>query len=165
MMASIIHGRLRLPAHIRVSVVALVGMVGLVWLLFFAIGPRLHPTAVRTGGPAPAAGASGAASAPASLSPSLAHLAATSPDRRVVVIIQLQRGVSLAAGRTLVRSVGGRPGPGLHIINGLSASLTAGDARTAGARARGCTRCRSTPPCVQTWWRGDARPVAAVDDV
>ena len=64
MMASIIHGRLRLPAHIRLSVVALVGMVGLVWLLFFALGPRLHPTAVRTGGLAPAAGASGAANAP-----------------------------------------------------------------------------------------------------
>ncbi len=64
MMASIIHGRLRLPAHIRVSVVALVAMVGLVWLLFFGVAPRLHPTAVRTGGFAPAAGAGGGASCP-----------------------------------------------------------------------------------------------------
>ena len=45
MMASIIHGRLRLPAHIRLSVAALVGMVGLVWLLFFALSPGLRPTA------------------------------------------------------------------------------------------------------------------------
>lgn len=156
MMASIINGRLRLPAHIRLSVVTLVGMVGLVWLLFFAIGPHLRPTAVRTGGPAPAAGASGAAS-PASLSPSLAHLAATRPDRRVVVIIQLQRGVSLDAGRTLVRSVGGRPGPGLHIINGLSASLSAGDARRLAQSPRvHAVSLNST--LLQTWWRGTPAP-------
>jgi serine protease AprX len=124
-MTSIIHGRLRLPAHIRLSVVALVGMIGLVWLLFFGLTPRLHPTALRTGGLAPAAGASGEAGTPAALSPLLTRLAATSPHRRVVVIIQLQRGVDVAAGRRLVRSVGGRPGPGLHIINGLSATLTA----------------------------------------
>ncbi len=156
-MASIIHGRLRLPAHIRLSVVALVGMVGLVWLLFFAIGPRLHPTAVRTGGPAPAAGASGAAGTPASLSPTLAHLAATNPHRRVVVIIQLQHGVNLSAGRTLVRSVGGRPGPGLHIINGLSATLTAGDARRlAGSSQVHAVSLNST--LLQTWWRGTPAP-------
>ncbi|MGH2892459.1 MAG: S8 family peptidase, partial [Solirubrobacteraceae bacterium] len=129
-MASIIHGRLRLPAHIRLSVLTAVGMVALVWLLFFAIGPRLHHPTTRVGDLAPAAGAGGGASAPASLSPTLAHLAATSPHRRVVVIIQLQRGVDVAAGRALVRSVGGRPGLGLHIINGLSANLTAAAART-----------------------------------
>ena len=132
-------------------------MVGLVWLLFFAIGPRLRPTAVRTGGPAPAAGASGGASAPASLSPSLAHLAATRPDRRVVVIIQLQHGVTSPAGRTLVRSVGGRPGPGLHIINGLSASLTAGDARRLAQSPRvHAVSLNST--LLQTWWRGTPAP-------
>jgi serine protease AprX len=130
MMASIIHGRLRLPAHLRVSVLAVVGMVGLVWLLFFGLSPRLHPTAMRTGGLAPAAGASGAANAPAALSPPLAHLAATSPHRRVVVIIQLQRGVDVARGQALVRSVGGHPGLGLHIINGLSATVSADAART-----------------------------------
>jgi serine protease AprX len=129
MMTSIIHGRLRLPAHIRLSVVALVGTVGLVWLLFFGLTPRLHPTALSTGGLAPAAGAGGGASAPAALSPTLARLAATSPHRRVVVIIQLQRGVDVAAGRALVRLVGGQPGPDLHIINGLSATLTTDGAR------------------------------------
>src|SRR6202012_3049295 len=91
------------------------------------------PTALRTGGTAPAAGASGGAGAPSTLSPTLAHLAATSPDRRVVAIIQLKRGVALAAGRALVRSVGGLPGAGLQIINGLSATLTAADARTLAA--------------------------------
>ena len=153
MMASIIHGRLRLPAHIRLSVLALVGMVGLVWLLFFGLAPRLHPTALRTGGPAPAAGASGGASAPAALSPSLAHLAATSPKRRVVVIIQLTRGTDLAAGRALVRSMGGHPGPGLHIINGLSASLTAADARTL-ARSPHVHAVSLNSTLLQTWWPG-----------
>jgi len=157
MMASIIHGRLRLPAHIRLSVVALVAMVGLVWLLFFGVAPRLHPTAVRTGGFAPAAGAGGGASAPAALSPSLARLAATSPNRRVVAIIQLRRGVDLAAGRTLVRSVGGRPGPGLGIINGLSATLTAGDARTLASSPR-VHAVSLNAVLRQTWWAGTPAP-------
>ena len=157
MMASIIHGRLRLPAHIRLSVVALVAMVGLVWLLFFGVAPRLHPTAVRTGGFAPAAGASGGASAPAALSPSLARLAATSPNRRVVAIIQLRRGVDLAAGRTLVRSVGGRPGPGLGIINGLSATLTAADARTLASSPR-VHAVSLNAVLRQTWWAGTPAP-------
>jgi serine protease AprX len=158
MMASIIHGRLRLPAHIRLSVAILVGMVGLVWLLFFGLSPRLHPTAVRTGGFAPAAGASGA-DAPASLSPSLARLASTNPHRRVVVIIQLQRGVDVAKGQALVRSVGGRPGPSLHIINGLSASLTAGDAaRLAQSSQIHAVSLNST--LLQTWWRGSPAPWA-----
>jgi serine protease AprX len=157
MMASIIHGRLRLPAHIRLSVVALVAMVGLVWLLFFGIAPRLHHTAIRTGGFAPAAGASGGANAPAALSPSLTHLAATSPNRRVVVIIQLTHGTDLAAGRTLVRSVGGHPGLGLHIINGLSATLTAGDARTL-ARSPQVHAVSLNSTLLQTWWRGTPAP-------
>ena len=156
MMASIIHGRLRLPAHIRLSVVAPLGMVGLVWLLFFGLSPRLHPTAVRTGGFAPAAGASGA-NGPATLSPALARLAATSPQRRVVVIIQLQRGVDVARGQALVRSLGGRPGPGLHIINGLSATLTAGAARSLAQRPQvHAVSLNST--LVQTWWRGTPAP-------
>jgi serine protease AprX len=155
MMASIINGRLRLPARIRLSVVALVGTVGLVWLLFFAIGPRLHPAAARTGGSAPAAGASGA---PASLSPSLAHLAATAPGRRVVVIIQLRRGVNLAAGRTLVRSVGGRPGPGLHIINGLSATLTAADARRLAQSPQIHAVSLNSTLLQTSWWHGTPAP-------
>jgi serine protease AprX len=157
MMASIIHGRLRLPAHIRLSVAVLVGMVGLVWLLFFGLSPRLHPTAVRTGGFAPAAGASGSADASASLSPSLAHLASISPHRRVVVIIQLQRGVAVARGQALVRSVGGRPGPSLHIINGLSATLTAADAaRLAQSSEVHAVSLNST--LLQTRWPGAPAP-------
>jgi serine protease AprX len=157
MMASIIHGRLRLTAHIRLSVVALVGMVGLVWLLFFGLAPRLHPTAMRTGGFAPAAGASGGATAPAALSPTLARLAATSPQRRVVVIVQLRHGVDVARGKALVRELGGRPGPSLHIINGLSASLTAGAARALAERPQvHAVSLNST--LLQTWWHGTPAP-------
>ena len=157
MMASIIHGRLRLPAHIRLSVAVLVGMVGLVWLLFFGLAPRLHPTALRTGGLAPAAGASGGVGAPARLSPTLARLAATSPQRRVMVIIQLRHGVDLSRGQALVRSLGGRPGPGLHIINGLSATLSAGAARTL-AHSPQIHAISLNSTLLQTWWRGTPAP-------
>jgi serine protease AprX len=58
-----------------------------------------------------------------------AQPAAASPGRQVEVIIQLRPGVSAAQGRALVRSLGGQPGLDLHIINGLSARLTAGAAR------------------------------------
>ncbi|MGZ6716811.1 MAG: hypothetical protein ACXVE2_01935, partial [Solirubrobacteraceae bacterium] len=68
MMASIVQGRLRLPAHVRMTVIVLVAMVGLVWLLFFGMGPHLQRAATGAGGLAPAAGTSGAASAPAGLS-------------------------------------------------------------------------------------------------
>ena len=50
MMASIIHGRLRLPAHIRLSVAALVGMVGLVVAAVLRPVPR--PAPHRTCAPA-----------------------------------------------------------------------------------------------------------------
>ena len=156
-MASTIQGRLRLPAHIRLSVIALVGMVGLVWLLFFGMGPRLHRTADRAGGLAPAAGTSGTPSSPANLSPQLAHLAATSPHRRVQVIIQLRPGVDAGAGRALVRSLGGTPGLDLHIINGLSAQMTAAAARTlaAGPKVHAVSL---NATLKQTWWRGTPTP-------
>ena len=49
------------------------------------------------------------------------------------------RGVAPARGRVLVGSLGGRPGPALPIINGLSARLSAGAARRlAGRPARPC---------------------------
>jgi serine protease AprX len=47
----------------------------------------------------------------------------------VEVIIQLRRWVDAAQGRALVRALGGQPGLDLHIINGLSARLSAGAAR------------------------------------
>jgi serine protease AprX len=46
-----------------------------------------------------------------------------------VVIIQFIRGIDAGRGRALVRSLGGRPGLDLHIINGMSATMTAGAAR------------------------------------
>ncbi|HEX3690977.1 MAG TPA: S8 family peptidase [Solirubrobacteraceae bacterium] len=156
-MASIVHGRLRLPAHIRLSVLTLVGMVGLVWLLFFGLSPRLHPSAARTAGLPSTAGVNGGAGAPAALSPALERLAATHPERRVVVIIQLQRGVDPARGQALVRSLGGHPGADLHIINGLSATLTAGAARTL-AHSPQVHAVSLNSTLLQTWWRGTPAP-------
>jgi serine protease AprX len=67
--------------------------------------------------------------APGALSPDLSRLSVAHPGRRVVVIIQFNRGIDAARGRALVRSLGGRPGLDLHIINGMSATMTAGAAR------------------------------------
>jgi serine protease AprX len=155
MMASILQGRLRLPAHVRVSVIALVAMVGLVWLLFFGMGPHLQRTAESAGGHAPAAGTSGAI--PAGLSPRLAHLSATSPRRQVDVIIQLRPRVGAAEGRALVRSLGGRPGLDLHIINGLSAHMSAGAARVLAARPQVYTVTLNAA-LQSTWWHGAPTP-------
>jgi serine protease AprX len=59
-------------------------------------------------------------------------VAAATPRRQVEVIIQLRRGVDAADGRALVRALGGAPGVDLHIINGLSARLTAAAAQRLG---------------------------------
>lgn len=48
---------------------------------------------------------------------------------RVEVIVQLRKGVTISQGRSLVQSFGGKPGPDLTIINGLSARLSARAAR------------------------------------
>jgi serine protease AprX len=153
-MTSIVAGRLRLPIRIRTSFIALMGM-GLVWLLLFGLGPRLPRTATRAGGFAPAAGTSGA-SAPDTLAAPLARLSVTHPDRRVQVIIQLHRGVTGAQGRALVSSLGGRPGLDLHIINGLSATLTAGAARTLAASPR--VRFVSLNATLRQTWHGAPGP-------
>jgi serine protease AprX len=157
MMASILQGRVRLPAHVRMSAIALAGMVGLVWLLFFGMSPHLQRTAEGAGGLAPAAGTSGGASSPAGLSPRLAHLSATSPRRQVEVIIQLRPGVGAGAGRALVRSLGGRPGLDLHVINGLSARMTAGAARRLAARPQVYTVTLNAA-LQSTWWHGAPSP-------
>ncbi len=70
------------------------------------------------------AGASNALASPARHRPS-----ATAFARRVEVIVQLRHGVGEARGRELVRSVGGRAGVALPIIDGLSARVTAGATR------------------------------------
>lgn len=51
------------------------------------------------------------------------------PGRTVEVIVQLRRGVPISQGRSLVHSLGGKPGVNLPIINGLSARLSTGAAR------------------------------------
>jgi serine protease AprX len=122
------HPRLRPRLHLRVgaAVVAL-ATAALAWTLVAGGG---SPTA-RPGSGTPAA--AGTAPRPGSLSAPLARLAADSPSKRVEVIIQLARGAPLASGRVLVRSLGGRPGLSLPIINGLSARLTASASRRLGA--------------------------------
>jgi serine protease AprX len=125
-MVSIVHGRLRLHANFRLFVAALVVGAALAWLSTTngtsSVG-SMHAAAVaRAAQPSAATGSS-------SLSGPLAGLSATRPQQRVEVIVQLRRGVAPAQGQALVRSLGGRPGLDLHIINGFSARLTAGAAR------------------------------------
>jgi serine protease AprX len=98
-------------------------------------GPRAGGSTINSssagGTPTPplsAAAAGGALAAPG-LSPQLARLAVTDPSRPVEVIIQLVRGADPFRARALVRSLGGQPGRDLHIIDGLSAHLTASAAR------------------------------------
>jgi serine protease AprX len=56
---------------------------------------------------------------------SVTELASAQPDRQVDVIVQLERGTSVAQGMNLVRSAGGQVTRDLHIINGLGAELSA----------------------------------------
>jgi serine protease AprX len=128
-MTSLVARRLR-PPHVSfrpivsalgVAVVALAA-VTVAWLLLTP-SSRLESPLVGTGA------VSRLPTAPAAVAPDLARVAATHPGRRVEVIIQLRRGVSSAQGRALVRALGGQPGLDLHIINGLSARLSAHAAR------------------------------------
>jgi serine protease AprX len=67
--------------------------------------------------------------AQSSISPSLSDFADRHPRRQVEVIVQLGAGTSPAAGRDVVRSLGGRVTGDLHIIHGLAAEMRAGAAR------------------------------------
>jgi serine protease AprX len=58
-----------------------------------------------------------------------ARATAAPRQRGVEVIVQFKPGVGASQGRALVRALGGRPGVDLHIINGLSARLTAAAAQ------------------------------------
>jgi serine protease AprX len=83
-----------------------------------------------------AAGASGVSGAsgtwPSHSTPALSELAASSPDKRVEVIVQLQPGVDVAAGRALVTSTGANVSRELPIINGLVTTLPAAEAELLG---------------------------------
>lgn len=129
-MTSFVQGRLRLRhANFRASMAALVlAAGGLTWAVAAGHADNSAPPA-PSGSLASAAQPRGGALGSGHLSGQLAALAAASPRRRVQVIIQLVRGATIADGGALIRSLGGRPGPGLPIINGLSARMTAGAAR------------------------------------
>ena len=123
---------MKVPVSLRQSVAALPAKARLLMTAVALIAAALSISAL---GKRPAATQASLASqppvssaAPGSLSPGLSRLSVAHPHRRVVVIIQFVRGVDAARGRALVRSLGGRPGLDLHIINGLSATMTAGAA-------------------------------------
>jgi serine protease AprX len=65
--------------------------------------------------------------------------------------------VRAAEGRALVRSLGGRPGLDLHIINGLSAQMAAGAARALAARPQVYTVSLNAA-LQQTWWHSAPSP-------
>jgi serine protease AprX len=90
-------------------------------------------TAVALNSTVGASGVSGASGTlPSHSTPALAKLAASSPDKRVEVIVQLQPGVDIAAGRALVTSTGANVSRELPIINGLATTLPAADAELLG---------------------------------
>jgi serine protease AprX len=125
-MASFVEGHLRLRiAHIRVSLSVLVlAAAALTWMLAAGSGSGSSVAPLPV-----AASSAGTTAAPGNLSSQLVTLASAHPGQNVEVIVQFDRGVSAARGRALVRSVGGRPGVGLSIINGMSARLTAAASR------------------------------------
>ena len=74
--------------------------------------------------------------APGTLTPSLARLAGTHPDRPVDVIVQLTAGTDIARGDALVHAAQGKVTGALPIINAVSARMSAGAAAEL-ARRRG----------------------------
>jgi serine protease AprX len=134
-MTSYVIGRLR-PTHAHMRALgAIVAIVAAALTALLVSNWMSESSAGRAPSASPPAASPGNAPRSASgvLSPQLAHLASTDPGRRVEVIIQLSRGAGFAQGSRLVKSLGGKPGLDLHIINGLSARLTAGAARRAAA--------------------------------
>jgi serine protease AprX len=101
----------------------------LVWLVVLSPGASPRPATAPAALPGPRSATGGASAGSGNVSAPLARVAAATPRRRVEVIIQLKRGVDPARGTALVRSLGGRPGLELQIINGLSAQMSAGAAR------------------------------------
>ncbi|HEX4010226.1 MAG TPA: S8 family peptidase [Solirubrobacteraceae bacterium] len=123
-MTSLAGGHLRLR-HFRVLLAVLVlATAALAWALIARPGSGFTPSFPPGSNPA-ASGAPTGAAVPSSLEPSLARLAASAPQRRVQVIIQVVRGVDPARGASLVSALGGHAGPVVPIINGLSAQMTA----------------------------------------
>ncbi len=128
-MTSFVVGRLR-PSEVRFRVITTVVAVivaALTWVLVTGPPVKSASGAVPPLGSVPASSTSGPTIS--AMSPELARIAGSHPRRLVEAIIQLRDGVNAIQGRALVRSLGGRPGLELRIINGLSARLAAGAAR------------------------------------
>jgi serine protease AprX len=131
-MISSVAERLAQP-HARIRLIIAAALAAAMFTPLFAAGlahrAQPGPSAAGTSLPVHTAGSW---VGPAHISGELAGLAATHPGARVEVIIQLTRGVPAAQGRTLVRSLGGRPEGDLPIINGLWGRMSAGAARRLG---------------------------------
>jgi serine protease AprX len=151
-MTSFVHGRLRLShAHFRALAGATAALVLTVAALAWVLAASASAGFPAGGSMSPASAAR--TPAPASLSTPLARLAAVKPRQRVEVIIQLTHETGMAQGRALVRAVGGRPGLGLPIINGLSARMSAGAARQLAASP--LIHAVSLNVTVKQSWQGD----------
>jgi hypothetical protein len=109
-------------SRIRWGMTALAS-AGFLFLLMF-VAAKLPAAALSRDGHGSAAQA-----VHSSISPSLSDLADRHPRRQVQVIVQLDAGSKPAAGRDLVRSLGGRVTGDLRIIHGLAAEMNAGAAR------------------------------------
>jgi serine protease AprX len=178
--------RRRPLAAVAIGAIALIA-AAVFWLFASGSGAARPSHASSSALPAPPVSTGGGPAGASNLSAALARLAAADPRRQVEVIIQLKPGVDAAQGRTLVRSLGGQPGLDLHIINGLSARLTAGAARrlaasplvhavSLNAAIRDTTLTNPTPGTLATsfdqttgasrlWWRstGAGIGVAVID--
>ena len=80
------------------------------------------------GAPAPTSDLPAAATLDGGASPALAKLAGTKPAKQVEAIVQFNTGVEPGEARQLVRAAGGRVTGDLHVINGLAARMSAGEA-------------------------------------
>jgi serine protease AprX len=87
-----------------------------------------------TGVPTLAQGDAPAATLDGGASPVLAKLAASRPAKQVEAIVQFQAGIEPGEARQLVRAAGGRVTGDLHVINGLAARMSAGEANRLAAR-------------------------------
>ena len=117
------------PLRIRwgFSAISAVALLAIAVSLSLAFSTAGVPTSPGDGHPAAATLDGGA-------SPALVKLAAAKPGKQVEAIVQFKTGVEPADARHMVRTNGGRVTGDLHVINGLVARMTAGEANSLASR-------------------------------
>ena len=93
-------------------------------LLAFAVTLSLALASVGS----PNVSQSRAAALPGGASPALVELAGKRPEKPVEAIVQFQPGTKPGQARDIVRAAGGRVTGDLHVIHGLAARMSAGEA-------------------------------------